>query len=53
MSAITICSKKPYKTPGFHFNSTSFRANTYSFDEVFHPSIYANMKEKVSIKNRK
>ncbi len=48
MSDFTVCSREPYKSPGFHFNWTSFRENTHSFNDTFHHSIYQNMVEKVS-----
>lgn len=47
MPTVTTCSMEAYKSPGFHFNRSSFDENTYSFEEIFHPSTVDSLKKKV------
>jgi len=46
---LTICSADgPYKNDGFHFNKSSFDANTYDFDDFFAKGAKEALDEKVS-----
>ena len=47
MPMVTICSKDPYKQPGFFFNASSFEENAFTFDEIFGNGSKEALTEKV------
>ncbi len=38
LPALTFCSDRAYKTPGFHFSRAAFEENSYRWQEIFHSS---------------
>lgn len=46
---VTICSKDPYKQPGFFFNETSFEENAFKFEEIFGNGSRQALTDKVDL----